>query len=40
MLVPDQFGFRKGLYIENAALKLQDSVLKSVNKKLHFGGIF
>jgi hypothetical protein len=33
ILVPEQFGFRKGVSTEDAALKLTDSVLKSVNKK-------
>jgi hypothetical protein len=30
-LVPEQFGFRKGISTENTALKLTDSVLISVN---------
>jgi hypothetical protein len=33
ILVPEHFGFRKGVSPEHAALKLTDSVLKSVNKK-------
>jgi hypothetical protein len=40
VLVPEQFGFRKGISIENAAFKLTDSVLKSINQKMHVGGIF
>jgi hypothetical protein len=33
ILVPEQFGFRKGMSIENASFKLTDSILKSINKK-------
>jgi hypothetical protein len=33
ILVQEQFGFRKGMSIENAAFKLTDSILKSINKK-------
>jgi hypothetical protein len=40
ILVPEPFGFRKGISTENAAFKLTDSVLKSINKKMQFGGIF
>jgi hypothetical protein len=40
MLVPDQSGFRKGIFTENAAFKLRDSVLKSINQKMYVGGIF
>jgi hypothetical protein len=41
ILVPEQFGFRKGISTENAAFKLTDNVLKSVNKKkMHVDGIF
>jgi hypothetical protein len=40
MLVLEQFGFRKGVSIEDAACKLTDNVLKSINKKMHVGGIF
>jgi hypothetical protein len=40
ILVPEQFGFRKGISPENAAFKLTDSALKSLNKKMHVGGIF
>jgi hypothetical protein len=40
ILVPEQFGFRKGISTENAAFKLIDSVLKSLNQKLHVGEIF
>jgi hypothetical protein len=40
ILVPEQFGFRKEISTENAAFKLTDSVLKSLNQKMHVGGIF
>jgi hypothetical protein len=40
LLVPEQFGFSKGISTENAAFKLTDSVLKSINKKMHVGEIF
>jgi hypothetical protein len=40
MIVPEQFGFRKGISTENAAFKLTDSVLKSFNKKMHVRRIF
>jgi hypothetical protein len=32
-LIPEQFGFRKGLSTKNAAYKLTDSLFKSPNKK-------
>jgi hypothetical protein len=34
ILVPEQFGFRKGISTENAAFKLTDSVLKSLNQEM------
>jgi hypothetical protein len=34
------FGFRKGVSTEDAAFKLTDNVLKSINQKMHVGGIF
>jgi hypothetical protein len=40
ILVPEQFGFRKGIFTENAAFKLTESVLKSTNHKMIVGGIF
>jgi hypothetical protein len=40
ILVPEQFGFRKGISTENAAVKLTESVLKSINLKIRVGGIF
>jgi hypothetical protein len=36
-LVPEQFGFRKGISTENTTFKLTDSVLKSLNQKMHVG---
>jgi hypothetical protein len=40
ILVPEQFGFRKGISTENATFKLTYNVLKSLNQKMHVGGIF
>jgi len=40
ILVPEQYAFRKGMSLEDAAFRLTDSVLKSFNQKLHVGGIF
>jgi hypothetical protein len=40
IFVPEQFGFRQGKSMENAAFKPINSVFKSVNKNLHAGGIF
>jgi hypothetical protein len=40
ILVPEQSGLRKGISAENAAFKLTDSVLKSLNPKMRVGGIF
>jgi hypothetical protein len=39
-LVPEQFGLRKEISYKNAAFMLTDSVLKSINQKMHVGGIF
>jgi hypothetical protein len=36
----EQFGFRNGNYTDNAAFKLTNTVLKSVNQKMPVGGIF
>jgi hypothetical protein len=33
ILVPEQYGFRKGISTENAAFKLMDGVVKSVIQK-------
>jgi hypothetical protein len=40
ILVPEQFGFRQGNSTENAAFKLTNSVLKSINQKILVSGIF
>jgi hypothetical protein len=40
ILVPEQFGFRKGIPIENAGYKLTDSILNSINQKVFVGGTF
>jgi hypothetical protein len=40
ILVPEQFGFRKGISTEDADFKLTESVLKSLNQKMYVGGIF
>jgi hypothetical protein len=39
ILVPEQFDFRKGVSTEDAAFKLTDNVLKSINQKMHVRGI-
>jgi hypothetical protein len=38
MLILEKFGFRKGLFTENAAFQLTDNVLKTVNQKMHLEG--
>jgi hypothetical protein len=40
ILGPEQFGFRQGSSTGNATFKLTDSVLRSINQKMHVGGIF
>jgi len=40
ILVTEQCDFRKGISTEDAAFKLTDSVYKSINQKINFGGIF
>jgi hypothetical protein len=40
ILVPEQYGFRKGMTTEGVAYKLTDNVLKPVTKKMHVGEIF
>jgi hypothetical protein len=35
VLVTEQHGFRKGLSTGNAAFRITDSVLKSINQKMH-----
>jgi hypothetical protein len=40
ILIPQEFGFRRGSSTENAVFMLTDSVLKSVNQKMLVGGVF
>jgi len=40
ILVTEQCGFRKGRSTKDAAFRLTDSVFKSINQKMHVGGIF
>jgi len=40
ILVPEQYAFRKGKSTEDAAFRLTDSVLKSLNHNLYVGRIF
>jgi hypothetical protein len=40
ILVPEQHGFGKDMSTENAAFGLTNSVFKSLNQKIHVGGIF
>jgi hypothetical protein len=40
ILFPEQFNFRKGISTKNVAFKLTDSILKSLNQKVHVGRIF
>jgi hypothetical protein len=40
ILVPEQFGCRKGISTKNAAFELTDCILKSLNQKMHVCGIF
>jgi len=40
ILVTEQYGFRKGISTENPAFRLTGSIFKSINKKMHSGGIF
>ena len=40
MLFTEQYGFRKEVSTEDAACRLLDSVVKSINQKMHVGGIF
>jgi hypothetical protein len=39
ILVPKKFGFRQGRSTENGTFMLTDRVFKSVNQKMHVGGI-
>jgi hypothetical protein len=38
VLVPEQFGFWKGLCTENAAFKLTNNIVRAVNQEMHVGG--
>jgi hypothetical protein len=40
ILVAEKFGFRKIIATEDVTYKQADNVLKSVNQKMHVGGIF
>jgi hypothetical protein len=40
ILVTEQFGFRLGISTDNAAFKATNTLLKSMNQKMHVGGIF
>jgi hypothetical protein len=40
ILVPEKSGFRKGISTKNATFKLTDCIPKSLNQKMHVGGIF
>jgi hypothetical protein len=40
ILVTEHYGFRKGISTDDAPFRLTDRVSKSVNKKMHVGGIF
>ena len=38
--VTEQYGFKEGISIEDAAFRLTDRVFKSINKNMQVGGIF
>jgi len=40
ILAPEQYAFRRGKSNDDAAFRLTDSVLKSLNQKLYVRGIF
>jgi len=40
ILVTEQYDFRKGISNEDAAFRLTNRVFKSINQKMHVGGIF
>jgi len=40
ILLTEQYGCTKGISTEDAAFRLKDSIFKSVNQKMHVGGIF
>jgi hypothetical protein len=39
-LVPEQFGFRKGISIEKAIFTLTNNILNTLNQQEQIGGIF
>jgi hypothetical protein len=40
VLATEQFGFRKGVHIENAGFSLTDNIITSLNQRQQVGGIF
>jgi len=40
ILVTEQYGFREGISTEDTPFRLTNSVFKSINQKIHVGGIF
>jgi hypothetical protein len=40
VLVPEQYGFRKGMSTEDGSYKVTGNVSESINQKMHVGGIF
>jgi len=40
LLVTERYGFRKGISTEDAAFRVTESVFKSINQRVHVGGIF
>jgi hypothetical protein len=40
VLVPQQYGFQKGLSTDNASYQLKNFIFKSWNKKIYVSGIF
>jgi len=40
ILTTDQFGFRKGVHIENAVFSLPNNIITSLNQRQWVGGIF
>jgi hypothetical protein len=39
-LITEEHGFDKEISTESAAFRITDTVLKSINQKMHVGGIF
>jgi hypothetical protein len=40
ILITEQYAFKEGISTENAAFRLTVCALKSINQKMHVGGIF